>query len=93
VLALVACVSLRPFETRVTAVQATVHTFNPVSGDGSVITDDGEVFPFDAASWQQSPARFFRVGQRVRIHLEDADVDGASGSTISSLTLATFPYV
>jgi hypothetical protein len=62
-----------------------------VSGDGSAITDDGEVFPFDAASWEQSPARFFRVGQRVRIHL--VDVGGTSGTTISSLTLATFPDV
>jgi len=73
----------------VTAVQATVHTFDAVSGDGSVITDDGEVYPFEAAAWQSSPARFFRIGQRVRIDFDES----VSATTISSLTLATFPYV
>lgn len=66
--------------------QATVHDFDPESGTGSVITDEGQVIPFDEVAWNASPLRTLRLGQRLRIHLAG---EGALAQ-VSSLTLVTF---
>lgn len=65
--------------------QATVHTFDPESGVGSVIGDDGVVRPFTAAAWRFGRLRTLRPGQRVRVVLD--------GDVVTALTLATFPPV
>lgn len=63
--------------------QATVHTFDATSGDGSVIGDDGVVLPFAADAWVTGRLRTLRPGQRVRVVVE--------GDVVTTLTLATFP--
>lgn len=63
--------------------QATVHTFDADSGDGTVIRDDGVVLAFTADAWADGPLRLLRTGQRVRVVVGDGRV--------TALTLATFP--
>lgn len=66
--------------------QATVHTFDSSHGDGSVITDDGQVFPFEAHAWQSGALLTLRTGQRLRVELDQ----GGSTPRVTSLTLVTF---
>ena len=66
--------------------QATVHTFDPHHGDGSVITDDGVVIPFDASAWQSGALLTLRPGQRLRVQV----TEGSSGPHVTALTLVTF---
>ena len=51
--------------------QASVHRFDPISGAGSVLLDDGTELPFDAEAFQRSGLRLLRVGQRLTIETED----------------------
>lgn len=51
-------------------VQATVHRFDPVSGAGSVLTDNGTVLPFTAEAFAGSGLRLVRVGQRLTVVVE-----------------------
>jgi hypothetical protein len=57
-------------------VQATVHRFDPATGEGSVITDAGEVLPFDAQAFAGSRLRHVRLGQRLTVTVtgEGADI-------------------
>jgi 2-phospho-L-lactate/phosphoenolpyruvate guanylyltransferase len=52
-------------------VQASVHRFDPQTGEGSVLLDDGTEVPFDAAAFERSGLRLLRVGQRLTIDLGD----------------------
>lgn len=63
--------------------QATVHTFDAATGDGSVVRDDGVVLPFTADAWVTGDLRTLRPGQRVRLVESD--------EAVTALTLATFP--
>ena len=63
--------------------QATVRSFDPVAGSGSVFLDDGTVVVFGSAAFARSGLRLLRPGQRVAIR---CDPSGA----ITGLTLATF---
>jgi len=54
-------------------VQATVHRFDPLTGAGAVITDAGEVIPFDPEVLASTPLRHLRVGQRLTVVLDDDD--------------------
>jgi hypothetical protein len=63
--------------------QATVRSFDPASGSGSVFLDDGTVAGFGPAAFAGSGLRLLRPGQRVTI---GCDPSGA----ITGLTLATF---
>lgn len=47
--------------------QATVHRFDPATRSGSLVTDDGELLPFDAAAFDDSPLRLLRPGQRLTV--------------------------
>jgi len=47
--------------------QATVASFDPATGAGSVLLDDGVRLPFDAAVFRRSGLRLLRPGQRVRL--------------------------
>jgi 2-phospho-L-lactate/phosphoenolpyruvate guanylyltransferase len=64
--------------------QATVASFEPVSGAGTVLLDDGSELEFPAEAFARSGLRLLRLGQRVRL-----DQDGAG--QITRLTLPTFP--
>ena len=64
--------------------QATVRSFDPATGSGSVFLDDGTAARFGAAAFAGSGLRLLRPGQRVAIGRD-------SGGTIVSLTLATLP--
>jgi len=67
----------------VSAVQATVRDFDPVTHCGDVLLDDGTAMSFDAAAFDPSGLRLLRVGQRVRMCLND---EGA----VELVTLVTF---
>jgi cold shock CspA family protein len=65
-------------------VQATVRTFDRATRTGSVLLDDGTELPFDAAAFDVSGLRHVRLGQRVRVRLDE------SATWVVALTLATF---
>jgi 2-phospho-L-lactate guanylyltransferase len=68
----------------VTGVQGTVATFDPASGSGSVLLDDGTPVEFPATAFAASGLRLLRVGQRVRLRY------GPDG-TIATVSLITMP--
>lgn len=50
--------------------QGSVHTFDPGTGSGSVLLDDGEQVPFPAEAFAVSGLRLLRPGQRVSLERE-----------------------
>lgn len=52
--------------------QASVHTFDEATGSGAVLTDNGRLLTFDAATFAASSLRHLRVGQRVSIEVGTA---------------------
>jgi cold shock CspA family protein len=62
-------------------VQATVHRFDPDTGAGTVLLDDGLDVPFDAAAWAGSGLRHLRSGQRLDVVLE------GSGAAVHAVSL------
>jgi 2-phospho-L-lactate guanylyltransferase len=65
-------------------VQATVRSFDPRSRTGDVLLDDGSLMTFPARAFDASGLRLLRIGQRVRLELDD---DGGVGF----VTIATLP--
>lgn len=63
--------------------QATVATFDPGSGSGTVLTDDGRRIAFDGAAFAAGGLRLLRLGQRVRL-------DTTEGRIVR-ITIATLP--
>jgi len=70
----------------VTGVQGTVATFDPESGAGSVLLDDGTPVEFGPAAFAASGLRLLRIGQRVRLTY---DTDGA----VSAVSLITMTFI
>lgn len=70
-----------------THVQATVRSFAPELGSGTVLLDDGSELPYDARAFDAGGLRLLRPGQRVRIRVTGEGTD----RLVSYLTLATFP--
>jgi hypothetical protein len=64
--------------------QATVRSFDPAAGSGSVFLDDGTVIGFGPAAFAGSRLRLLRPGQRVAIGCD-------RGGAITGLALAGFP--
>src|SRR5215470_16867505 len=64
--------------------QATIRSFDPAAGSGSVFLDDGTVVAFGPAAFAGSGLRLLRPGQRVAIRCDP-------GGAITGLALATFP--
>ena len=64
-------------------VQATVATFDPGTGGGTVLTDDGRRIPFDPDAFAAGGLRLLRPGQRVKMDVEDGRI-----VRITILTLA-----
>jgi 2-phospho-L-lactate guanylyltransferase len=65
-------------------VQATVRAYDETTRCGDVLLDDGTAIEFDAAAFDASGLRLLRLGQRVKLELDDA-------GRVRSLTIATFP--
>ena len=61
-----------------------MRTFDPHTRTGDVLLDDGRALPFPAGAFDSSGLRLLRLGQRVRLEVDD---HGA----ITRLTLATLP--
>jgi 2-phospho-L-lactate guanylyltransferase len=68
----------------VTTQQATVRHFDESTRRGQVLLDDGTVVEFDRAAFDAGGLRLLRLGQRVRMHVDDAGV-------VRMITIATLP--
>ena len=55
--------------------QASVHRFDPESGSGSVLLDDGLEVPFGPQAFWDSGLRLLRVGQRLTVEIGGAGAD------------------
>jgi 2-phospho-L-lactate guanylyltransferase len=64
--------------------QATVRSFDPERGSGTLLADDGTGLEFGAAVFAGSGLRLLRPGQRVSIRL-------GAGGAVAALALVTFP--
>ncbi len=53
--------------------QASVHTFDPASGAGTVLLDSGRLLPFGPEVFAASGLRLLRLGQRVSVEVEPED--------------------
>ena len=66
--------------------QATVHRFDPATGAGTVLTDEGLVLPFEAQTFAASRLRHLRTGQRLTVEVAgegpDAVVVGLALGTV-----------
>jgi 2-phospho-L-lactate guanylyltransferase len=51
--------------------QASVHRFDPETGAGAMLLDDGTELPFDHEAFERSGLRLVRVGQRLTIDTDD----------------------
>lgn len=49
--------------------QASVHSFDPESGEGQVLLDTGKLIPFDGEVFAASALRHLRLGQRVSVEV------------------------
>ena len=63
--------------------QATVATFDPETGTGTLLLDNGTRLAVPAAAFAASGLRLLRLGQRVKV-----DRDGQG--TVTRITLVTF---
>lgn len=59
--------------------QASVHTFDPETGNGSALLDDGREVTFAGEVFDRSALRLLRPGQRVTVVL------GADGRSLTRL--------
>jgi 2-phospho-L-lactate guanylyltransferase len=64
--------------------QGTVATWDPESGDGTVLLDDGTSVAFAGKAFEASGLRLLRLGQRLRLEY------GPDG-TVVLLALVTVP--
>jgi cold shock CspA family protein len=65
--------------------QATVHRFDAGTGQGSVVTDEGLLLPFDATAFDASRLRHLRTGQRLTVEVAGAGPD----AVVVALALGT----
>lgn len=68
-----------------TAMQGTVRNFDPQTGAGDLLLDDGRELEFPGAAFAASGLRLLRLGQRVRIETDDA-------GRVVRLTIPTLPF-
>ncbi|MBW8171660.1 hypothetical protein K0651_01155 [Ornithinimicrobium sp. Arc0846-15] len=62
--------------------QASVHTYEPQSGMGSVILDTGKVLAWTQDALHASGLRHLRVGQRVQITVNVADTEDPQATVV-----------
>lgn len=65
--------------------QATARNFDPTTRAGSVLFDDGTEVAYDGAAFDAGGLRLLRIGQRVRMAMDDK-------GRITALTLVTLPF-
>ena len=56
------------------SVQGTVATFDPETGAGTVLLDDGRPVGFDGAAFAAGGLRLLRLGQRVRLEYDEGRI-------------------
>lgn len=61
--------------------QATVRSFDATTRSGSVLLDDGTELPYGGDAFRAGGARLLRLGQRVRLEVDD--------DVVTFLTVAT----
>ncbi len=66
--------------------QGTVKTYDTNTRTGSLLTDDRAEIAIDERSFGDPPARFLRIGQRVRFDVETS----GEGTVARDLYLVTF---
>lgn len=54
--------------------QGSVHTYEPTTGAGSVLLDDGSELAFSPAAFEAGGLRLLRVGQRVSLEQGEGGV-------------------
>lgn len=64
--------------------QATVRSFDERTRSGELLLDDGTPMSFPARAFDASGLRRLRLGQRVRLRLDDS-------GAVEFLTIATLP--
>jgi hypothetical protein len=69
-------------------VQATVHRFDPLTGSGSVLTDEGLLIPFGPDALADSSLRHLRTGQRLTVVLAE-DGPATAAPQVASMHLGT----
>ena len=65
--------------------QATVLTFDPATGTGTIVADSGSTMAFGAEAFDAGGLRLLRPGQRVRVARSEAGV--VESITVSTLAL------
>ncbi len=65
--------------------QATVLTFDPATGAGTVVSDSGSTLAFGAEAFAAGGLRLLRPGQRVRVARSESGV--VESITVSTLAL------
>lgn len=75
-------------EPRPRSRQATVSEFDPDTGAGAVLHDDGRPERFPGAAFQAGGLRLLRLGQRVRLDYRLGEDDGWQ---VRKVTLITLP--
>ncbi|WP_194909805.1 hypothetical protein [Catenulispora rubra] len=63
--------------------QGTARVFDPTTRTGTLLLDDGTEVAFDTAAFDAGGLRLLRVGQRVKMSVEDGRV--------TAVTLVTLP--
>ncbi|MEY9888470.1 cold shock CspA family protein [Catenulispora sp. MAP12-49] len=63
--------------------QGTARVFDPTTRTGTVLLDDGTEVAFGAAAFDAGALRLLRIGQRVKMRVEDGQV--------TAVTLVTLP--
>ncbi|HEX6077579.1 MAG TPA: cold-shock protein [Micromonosporaceae bacterium] len=66
------------------AVQATVATFDPATRTGTALLDDGREVTFDSVAFDASPLRYLRLGQRITLQHDQT-------GRLVRITLPTLP--
>lgn len=62
--------------------QATVHRFDPNSGSGEVIRDDGTLVHFAPSVFAASGLRHLRVGQRLSLDIDSTYVTDPENDSV-----------
>jgi 2-phospho-L-lactate guanylyltransferase len=70
--------------------QATVHRFDPATRSGVVVTDDGELLPFGGPTFDESPLRLVRPGQRLTVEVTGTGTE-ARVTRIALTTVGVVP--
>lgn len=72
------------------AMQATVHSFDPTTGSGTVVTDAGVLVPLSPKAFETSALRTLRQGQRLTVTITGRGAQ-AQVATIAIETVGMVP--